>query len=173
VSPNARGYTGAALVVRSIGFGFLSGAALGVASLVLLGLDPWCVSSAWEFVGDLVLLGLYAAPIGSVIGTFVGLCCGIALAVAGPAALGRRRSVQRIAGIAAGTPFVLLAAIAAENGGQPWGLSGWLWWLLVAPMAAATGAAIGPHVVGGGADPLSLRHSCFRHCRLTRSVRQV
>jgi hypothetical protein len=166
VSPDARGYTGAALVVRSIGFGFVSGAALGLASLVLLSARPWHVDSAWEVVGDLVLLGLYAAPVGSAIGTFVGLCCGVAFVIAGPAALGRRRSVRRIAGIGAGTPFVLLATVAAANTGQAW----WLSWLLVAPMAAATGAAIGPHVVGGRVDPLAPRHSCFRHCRLTRSA---
>lgn len=169
MTPSAREYTGAALVARSIGFGFVSGATLGVASLVLLSLRPWHVDSAWEVVGDLVLLSLYAAPIGSVIGAVVGLCCGIALAVAGPKALGRRRIVRRIASITAGTPFVLVATIAARNTGQAW----WLWWLLAAPMAAVTGAAIGPHVVGGRADPLSARHCRVRHCRLRRSVRPI
>ena len=166
---SAREYAGGMLVARSMGFGFVSGATLGVASVVLLSLHPWHYDSAWEYVGDLVLLSLYAAPIGSIIGAFVGLCCGVTLAVAGPSALGRRRTVRRTASITAGTPFVLLATIAAGNTRQAW----WLLWLLAAAMAAATGAAIGPHVVGGRADPLTARHSCFRHCRVRRTVRPI
>jgi hypothetical protein len=173
MTPSVREYTGAALLARSIGFGFVSGATLGVASLVILSLHPWHVDSAWEVVGDLVLLSLYAAPIGSATGAFVGLCSGVALVVAGPAALGRRRSVRRIAGVATGSPFVVLAALAVlawDNGTAAY-LGGWL--LAVAVMAAATGAAIAPHVVGGPADPFAQRHSCFRHCWLRRSGRSV
>jgi hypothetical protein len=170
---NARGYTGGVLVARSIGFGFLGGSALGVAGLMVLLWYPWEVNSAWELLGDALLLSPYAAVIGSLMGAFVGLCCGVALVVAGPTATGDRLTARRIAGVAAATPFVVLAAIASENDAQAWELGGWMWWLFVAAMGASTGAAIGPHVVGGRADPLRPGHFLFRHCRLTRSVRPI
>jgi hypothetical protein len=163
MSRNARGYTGAVLVARSVGFGVMHGAVLGVAAFALVTVYPW----DWD-LGGFIAFALVAAVVGAMVGAVVGLLCGTVLVVAGPVAIGDRRSVRRLARVAAGSPFVLLAALASENGAEGWELSGWLWWLVVAAMACATAAAIGPHVVGGRADPLAPGHSCFRHCHLTR-----
>jgi hypothetical protein len=178
--PNVRGYTAGVVVARSVGFGFLSGAMLGVAGLTVASI-PWAVRS-WQLPSFAMLLllfygavvaALYAAAVGSLIGTVVGLWCGFVLVVAGRNAIGDRRTVHRIAGVATGSPFVVLAVLAAlawDNGTAAY-LGGWL--VAVAAMAAATGAAIGPHVVGGPADPLAPGHSCFRHCRVVRRVRSA
>jgi hypothetical protein len=167
VGGNARGYTGGVLVARSIGFGALSGAALGVAGLAVLGVYPWGPEALVAFPA----LAVYAAVVGAVLGALVGLWCGAVLVVVGPMATADRHTVRGVASVAAGIPFVVLAALAAENGAQGWEVSGWLWWLVVAAMAAVSGAAIGSHVVGGSADPIARKHSCFRHCSLIGSVR--
>jgi hypothetical protein len=175
MSPDNRGSGIGVLVARSIGFGFLGGAALGVAGLILASI-PWAVSTLQFPTFPLLLLALYggliialyAAAIGSFIGMVVGLWCGLVLLVAGRRATGDRRAVRGIAGVATGSPFAVLAVRAwAESAPEP-ALSGWL--LIVAAMAAATGAAIAPHVVGGPADPLASAHSWVRHCRLRRSA---
>jgi hypothetical protein len=174
MSGRDRGYPAGFVVLRSVGFGFLGGGVLGVAGLVILSVPPWHVDSAWEFVGDLVLLGVYAAIAGSVIGSLVGLFCGAVLVAAGPTVTGARRRLRVVAGVAAGTPITAVAAWQVMSwGSRTWSLGGWLWWLVVAAMSAATGAAIGPHVVGGPADPIAPRHCWIRHCRRTRSLRLV
>jgi membrane-associated protease RseP (regulator of RpoE activity) len=171
MSTGVRGYSSSVVLARAVGFGFLAGAALGVVGLFILGLYPWGWDSG-EFSGFTFALGLalFSAIIGAVIGALVGLFCGGVLLVAGSDALGNRRTVRRIAAVATGSPFVVLAALAAENGAPGWELSGWLWWLVVAAIASRTGAAIGPHVVGGRVDPLAPGHSCFRHCLIARWV---
>ncbi|HEY0869774.1 MAG TPA: hypothetical protein VGD55_05220, partial [Acidothermaceae bacterium] len=151
---------------RSVGFGVTSGAALGVAGFGVLAVYPW---ESPSFIA-LPVFDLFAAVIGAVMGGLVGFICGLLLVVAGPMARGDGRTVRRISSIGACAPFVLLAVLDAENGGVAWELGGWFWWLIVAAMAFAAGAAIGPHVVGGRADPLAAGHSCFRHCRITRGV---
>jgi hypothetical protein len=180
MNPNTSGYTAGVLVARSIGFGFLSGAVLGVAGLIVAAI-PWALGSLQFPSFPMLLLLLYggvmialcAAAIGSFIGTVVGLWCGAVLVVVGRRASGDRRAVRRVAGVATGSPFVVLAVLAVlawDNGTAAY-LGGWL--LAVAAMAAATGAAIAPHVVGGPADRLAQGHSCFRHCRFIRSVQPV
>ena len=178
MSPNTRGYTAGILVARSIGFGFIGGAVLGVAGLIVASF-PWALRSLQfpsfpmlllALYGG-VIIALYAAAIGSFIGTVVGLWCGVVLVVAGRRATGDRRAVRGIAGVVTGSPFVVLAVRAWANGAPDSALGGWL--LIVAAMAAATGTAIAPHVVGGRADPLAPAHSWVRHCRLGRSVRPI
>lgn len=176
MGPNVRRYSSAAVVARSIGFGFLGGAVLGVGGLVVASI-PWAVRTL-RFPSlpllllalyGAVIIALYAAAVGSVIGTLMGLWCGVVFVVAGRRATGDRRAVQRIAGVATGIPFLGFAVHASATDTPNSALAGWL--LIVAAMAATTGAAIGPHVVGGGADPIAFRHCWVRHCRLRRSVR--
>jgi hypothetical protein len=155
------------LVARSIGFGVLSGMVLGVAGLGVLAMSPFDLWALPVFV----IVAPFAVVIGGVVGGLVGLFCGVVLAVAGPEATGDRDKVRVIAGTAAGVPFLALALWqASQVGTTAWSEGGWLWWLVVTAMACMAAAAIGPHVVGGRADPVPLRHSCFRHCRLVGGV---
>lgn len=175
MTPNTRGSSAAVLMARSVGFGFLGGAVLGVAGLIVAAI-PWALGtlqfpSLSLFLLALygaVVIALYAAAIGAFVGTLVGLWCGVVLAVAGRRATGDRRTVRRIAGVATAIPFVGLTVHVWADGAPWFAFGGWL--LIVAAMAAATGAAIAPHVVGGPADPIAPKHSWARHCRRTRGL---
>jgi hypothetical protein len=151
------------VVLRGVGYGVVCGAALGVASVAVLLLVAYPSE-----LGFVVVCAPYAALVGGVVGAFVGLFGGLVVVVVGAAMPGNERLARPVAGVAAAVPIFVLAmwTFSVRSGADPWVLSGWLWWLVVAVMSGAAGAAVGPRVVGGRRDRLPARRDNRQGCAL-------
>jgi hypothetical protein len=138
------------IFARSIGFGVVCGTALGVASVAALLIPLSILATDPGVLGDVVIYAPWAGIVGGVIGLLVGLFGGVALIVTGAADPGNEGLARPVAGVAAAVPFLALAAASVTDhpGDDAWVISGWLWLLVVAVMSGATGAVVGPRVVG-------------------------
>jgi hypothetical protein len=137
------------ILARAIGYGALCGLALGIASVVVLVVPLALLANDPAGIGDVVIFAPVAGIVGGVIGLFVGLFGGVALIVTGATDPGNEGLARPVAAVAAAAPFLALVAAALADGpGAPvWETGSWLWLLVVALMAAATGAFVGPRVV--------------------------
>jgi hypothetical protein len=138
------------ILARSIGYGTVCGAALGIASVAVLVLPLSLLAKDPVGLAYVVIYAPSAGIVGGVVGLFVGLFGGVALAVTGVADAGNERMARPVAGVAAAIPFLALAAAALADGpgAEAWVTGSWLWLFVVALMSGATGAFVGPRVVG-------------------------
>jgi hypothetical protein len=158
------------ILARSIGYGALCGLALGIASVVVLVVPLALLEKDPAGMGDVVVFAPVAGIVGGIIGLFVGLFGGVSLIVTGVTDPGNERLARPVAGVAAAVPFLALAAAALADGpgAEAWVTGGWLWLSVVALMSGATGAFVGPRVVGFERDrrPADLHirrpHTLFR-----------
>lgn len=142
------------ILTRSIGYGAICGVALGVASVVVLVVPLSLLANDPAGVGDVVIFAPVAAVVGGIVGLFVGLFGGVALIVTGVTDPGNERLARPVAAVSVAVPFLALAAaeLADGPGEEAWVTGGWLWLFVVALMAGATGAFVGPRVVGFEGD---------------------
>jgi len=148
------------IVARALVLGVLWGAAPGVAYLVALTLGSAVLSpSSGQLDVPLMVVGApIAAIVGAVIGGVLALIAGIVLVVSGPVVLADRPRTRLIsAGSAAAIPLCLMFVSLGISA-----IGGWAWWLSVAVLAAAAGAALGPRVIHGKGQRTARRAICRR-----------
>ena len=138
------------ILARSIAYGVVCGAALGVVSMALLVVSWSLLQMSAMSLSGLLIYGMPAGLVGGVVGLFVGLFGGVALAVTGVAGPGNERMARPVAGVAAAIPFLVLAVptLTSTPEAEAWVIGGWLWLVVVALMSGATGAFVGPRVAG-------------------------
>jgi hypothetical protein len=155
------------ILARSVGYGVICGVALGIASVAVLVAPLSLLAKDPAGMGDFVTYAPAAGIVGGIVGVFVGLFGGVALAVTGVADPGNEGMARPVAGVSAALPFLVLALPALTNSpeAEAWVIGGWLWSVVVALMSGATGALVGPRVMGFEPARRSVDVDCCRRAR--------